>query len=50
MLGVERMKKLNLEQRINKIALSIGLISKKILKKEFKKLKKDMIKGAIKNG
>jgi len=39
-----------IEQRINKIALSIGLISKKIIKKEFKKMKKDIIKGVVKNG
>ena len=33
-----------IDQRFEKIALTIGIISKKIVKKELKKLKKDIIK------
>ena len=39
-----------LEQRIKKIALMIGITSKKIIRKEFKKIQKDLIKGTLKNG
>jgi len=41
---------MEIEKRINKIAAIIGMFSKKLVKKELKKLKKDMIKGALKNG
>jgi len=40
---------IEIDKRIKKMALVIGGFSKKILKKEFKKMQKDLIKGVFKN-
>jgi len=38
----------SLEQRIKKIALMIEKTTKKIIRKEFKKIRRDLIKGVLK--
>lgn len=37
-----------LEQRIKKVSLMVGATAKKIVRKEFKKMKRDLIKGMLK--
>ena len=39
-----------IEQRVGRITSIIGAFSKKLLKKEIKKFKNDIIKGVIKDG
>lgn len=43
-----KMPNQSLEQRMKKIALMIEASTKKIIRKEFKKMQRDLIKGVFK--
>jgi len=43
-----KMPNQSLEQRIKKIALMVEKTTKKIIRKEFKKIQRDLIKGVFK--
>lgn len=41
---------IEIDKRIKKIGLAIGGFSKKIIKKELRKIQRDLIRGALRNG